>query len=52
MLTQYVYYSRLFNAHTKCAVQQRVPCPQNMYANADSLMLTYMCSTAESLVLT
>ena len=46
MLIQYVKYSRQFNAHTICVLQQAVKCWHNMCSAADSLMLTHfmLCS--------
>jgi hypothetical protein len=40
MLTQYEWYSREFNVHTKCVMQQAVKCLHNMCVTADSLKLT------------
>ena len=39
MPTQNVLYSRQFNDHKICAVQQTVKCSHKMYGTADSLTL-------------
>ena len=50
--TQYVWFNRLLNAQTLCAVQQRVKLSLNIFGTADSLMLPLYVGTSDSLMIT